>query len=97
MRYRRSMNASHALAAMLRSPLSFLILVALCNAVAPALHAQTGSASILGRVTDQKDAVVPDAEIQIKNVDTGFTVSSKSNGDGLYLIPSLNPGNYSWL
>jgi len=33
--------------------------------------AQTEKASVSGRVTDQSNAAVPDAEVQIKNTDTG--------------------------
>lgn len=94
MLYRRSMNASTRFETMSRRLSLLLILIATCNVPAPLLLAQTGSASVLGRVTDQRDAIISDANIQIKNVDTGFTANVMSNGDGQYLIPFLNPGNY---
>jgi Carboxypeptidase regulatory-like domain/TonB dependent receptor/TonB-dependent Receptor Plug Domain len=56
--------------------------------------AQTGSASLSGRVTDQSNAVVPDVEVEIKNVDTNVTRLTKTNGDGIYSFPALPPGNY---
>jgi len=56
--------------------------------------AQTEKASVSGRVTDQSNAAVPDAEVQIKNTDTGVATIVKTNGEGLYALPSLNPGNY---
>ena len=56
--------------------------------------AQTGSASISGRVTDQSNAVVPEVEVEIKNVDTNATQVTKTNGDGIYSFPALPPGNY---
>ena len=56
--------------------------------------AQTEKASVSGRVTDQSYAAIPDAEVQIKNTDTGVTTIAKTNGEGVYALPSLNPGNY---
>jgi len=56
--------------------------------------AQTEKASVSGRVTDQNNAAVSDAEVQIKNTDTGVTATVKTNGEGVYAVPSLNPGNY---
>ncbi len=56
--------------------------------------AQTEKASVSGRVTDQSNAAIPDAEVQIKNTDTGVTTIVKTNGEGVYALPSLNPGNY---
>jgi hypothetical protein len=60
----------------------------------PSAFAQTGSASLSGRVTDQSNAVVPDVEVEIKNVDTNVTQITKTNGDGIYSFPALPPGNY---
>ncbi|MGB9402507.1 MAG: carboxypeptidase regulatory-like domain-containing protein [Candidatus Acidiferrales bacterium] len=55
---------------------------------------QTETASVSGRVTDQTGAIVPDAEVEIKNVDTGISQVIRSNGDGFYIFPSVKPGNY---
>lgn len=56
--------------------------------------AQSTNASVSGRVTDQQNAVIPNVEVEIRNVDTGVTAVTKSNGDGIYSFPSLAPGNY---
>jgi hypothetical protein len=56
--------------------------------------AQSESASVSGRVTDQSNAVAPDVEIEIRNVDTGVSQITKTNGDGLYVFPYLKPGGY---
>jgi len=55
---------------------------------------QTEKASVSGRVTDQSSAAIADAEVQIKNTDTGIVVLAKTNGEGIYVFPTLNPGNY---
>src|SRR6267142_2117665 len=55
---------------------------------------QSESASVSGRVTDQQNAVIPNVEVEIRNVDTNSTELTKTNGDGIYSFPSLKPGNY---
>src|SRR6266404_3938014 len=56
--------------------------------------AQTEKASISGRITDQSNAVMPDAELELKNTDTGIVTLAKTNDQGVYVFPSLSPGNY---
>ena len=56
--------------------------------------AQTEKASVSGRVTDQNNAVVSDVDVRIRNTDTNIVTSMKTNSEGIYVIPSLNPGNY---
>jgi hypothetical protein len=56
--------------------------------------AQTEKASVSGRVTDQTNAALADAEVQIKNADTGVVTAVKTNAEGVYAVPSLNPGSY---
>jgi hypothetical protein len=43
---------------------------------------------------DQQNAVIPDAVLEIKNVDTGLTYTTKTNKDGIYSFPNLPPGRY---
>jgi Carboxypeptidase regulatory-like domain/TonB dependent receptor len=57
-------------------------------------HAQSTDASVSGRVTDQSNLVMPDVEVEIKNVDTGLAYATKTNSDGFYSFPNLPPGNY---
>jgi hypothetical protein len=56
--------------------------------------AQTEKASVSGRVTDQNNAALPEAQVQIRNTETNIVTSVKTNGEGIYVISSLNPGNY---
>jgi hypothetical protein len=56
--------------------------------------AQSELATVFGRVTDQSGAVIARAEIEIRNVDTGISVMSTTNADGLYSVPALHPGHY---
>ena len=56
--------------------------------------AQTTGA-LLGVVSDQNGAVISSATVRATNTDTGFTVNTVSNAEGLYSIPLLPLGHYS--
>jgi hypothetical protein len=79
-----------------RLALGALISVVLCLSfqLVPSALAQSELATVFGRVTDQSGAVVPEAEVEIKNVETGLSVVRTTNSDGLYSLPSLHPGHY---
>ena len=51
-------------------------------------------ASISGRVTDPTDAVLPGAEVELENVETGATRVVVSNDEGLYQARNLTLGTY---
>ena len=72
----------------------FFVVVVGCFAFPCKSLAQTELAGVSGRITDQSGAVVLDAEVEIKNVETGLSTTVKTNQDGLYTIPSLHPGHY---
>jgi len=54
-----------------------------------------GTSAIQGLVTDSTGAVIPRAEITVKNLDTGVEYRASSNEVGFYVVPGLNPGRYS--
>jgi hypothetical protein len=62
--------------------------------LAPSSLAQSESASVSGRITDQQNGVIPNAEVEMRNVDTNSTHVTKTNGEGIYSFASLRPGNY---
>jgi hypothetical protein len=70
-------------------------LIATSLALANTATAQTTSSGALtGVVTDQTNAVVRDAEIEIKDSARGTTRSTKTDREGLYQFFFLAPGNY---
>lgn len=71
-----------------------VVVVCLLGLLPQCVFAQTEEASISGRITDQSNAVVPDAVVEIRNTDTGIVSSTKTNDQGVYAFPSLPPGNY---
>src|SRR4030095_8518501 len=62
---------------------------------APLAMAQATTGGLKGIVTDVSGAVVPDADVTVKNDGTGVENKTKTNGDGLYTFPKLSPGNYT--
>ena len=66
-------------------------LILLC--VTPMAWAQT-QAQLTGRVTDDTRAVVPQADVLLRNTDTGVVLTTKTNSSGLYTFPQVQPGPY---
>ncbi|HEY6243712.1 MAG TPA: carboxypeptidase-like regulatory domain-containing protein, partial [Pyrinomonadaceae bacterium] len=71
-----------------------MALAFVCLVVPSSAFAQTELAGVYGRVTDPSGAVIVDAEVEIKNVETNVSTTVKTNADGLYNVPSLHPGHY---
>jgi hypothetical protein len=59
-----------------------------------AAHAQSPDGTISGTVFDPAGKVVPGAEITIANDATRVQSLTKTNGDGVYVLPNLAPGSY---
>lgn len=56
--------------------------------------AQTPYGRITGTVTDAGGAVIPGAAVRVVNVETNIAVADKTNAQGNYDVPNLNPGMY---
>jgi hypothetical protein len=57
--------------------------------------AQEFRGSLTGKVTDPNEAVVPGAEVSIKNIETNVVNTATTNDDGSYSFPLLQPGKYT--
>jgi hypothetical protein len=74
---------------------AFLAAVVLVSGV-PAALAQGGSTSTInGTVTDTSGAVIPGANVLVKNAATAGTFEAVTNSEGQFTVPSLNPGKYT--
>ena len=77
------------------SPLAAaVVFLAFATSHSPLATAQAGDASISGLIADPSGAVIPKADVTIKNTATNVTASTASNASGLYTFPSLPPGDY---
>src|SRR5262249_19678003 len=53
------------------------------------------NATLLGTVRDSSGALVANARVSVKNLDTNVTSSGQTNDSGNYTFPELPPGRYS--
>ena len=68
----------------------------LLTLVASAAHAQVRTTGqIVGTIRDPTGAVVPDAEIEIRDLATNITQTTKSARDGAYVFAAVQPGRYT--
>lgn len=76
---------------------AFALLFATSLALAAPAAAQTQITTgvIQGTVTDQQGGLVPDAEVEAKNLDTNFTRTARTDTDGRFIFLSMPPGRYT--
>src|ERR1700733_3687433 len=61
----------------------------------PALAGAQDTASLTGTIRDKSGAVLPKAEVVIRNSANGFSRRLVTNSDGDYLASALPPGSYN--
>ncbi|MEW6211005.1 MAG: carboxypeptidase regulatory-like domain-containing protein [Acidobacteriota bacterium] len=71
---------------------SMSIMLALPHAALAQSQITTGT--IQGTVLDPAGAVVSDAKVEVKNLDTNFTRAIESDSDGRFVFLQLQPGRY---
>jgi len=72
-----------------------LLLTALFLAVPMTSWGQQITAAITGKVTDASGAAVPDAKVTATDVDRGTGITTTTNAEGVYELPSLPVGTYT--
>src|SRR6266849_461080 len=79
---------------------NFHAILALCCALllmlsaGSTVQAQITTAALRGSVTDEQGAAIAGAEVIITNVNTGFTRTVTSAGDGVYNFPDVPLGTF---
>src|SRR5262245_47811633 len=78
------------------SSLKAFALFMLCFAISTVsiLAQSTVTGAIRGKVTDQQDAVLPNATVTITNIGTNRVDTTNTNDDGAYDVRNLQPGTY---
>ena len=74
---------------------SFLFGLVLVLSIAPTTFAQTVTGTLRGTVSDSTGAVLPGADIVIRNIETGQERNLKTGGEGVYVAPFLPLGRYT--
>jgi hypothetical protein len=78
----------------MRSPTFWSLVAAtfiLCTSPA---YAQYTTASLGGRVVDSSNAVLPQSQVTVRHVETGFTQTTVTDDSGAFLFPRLPVGSY---
>ena len=70
-------------------------LAILALTAALSVHAQVAGGTLSGTVTDKSGAVIPGAQITIRNVATGLVRNNTTDSAGFYTAPNLLPGTYA--
>ncbi|HEY7679439.1 MAG TPA: TonB-dependent receptor [Terriglobia bacterium] len=70
------------------------VMLAVALALAGTAAAQATTANLNGRATDPTGAVIPGAQISVRNTATGATRSTSSDESGEYQFIGLPPGRY---
>ncbi len=90
-----NIRGSNALQRLGRQAVWALVLVLGLLAPGLTLRAQVDQGSIAGTITDSEGGVIPNADVTITNIDTGFTLQDHTDGKGVYTFSPLKIGNYT--
>jgi hypothetical protein len=71
-----------------------VLLVLGCLAALP-LSGQEFRATVTGAVTDAQGAVIPNARVEVRNLETNVVVNTVTNDAGSYVAPFVQPGRYT--
>src|SRR5437870_4796345 len=73
------------------------ICILLATMIVPAglAWAQAVNGTLLGTVTDSSGGTVPNAQISIKETNTGVSRTTKTGDAGYYVFPDVPPGTYA--
>jgi hypothetical protein len=72
-----------------------VMLLGIAGLMSPAAMAQQAVANVTGTVSDPNGAAIPNAQVELTNVNTGVTRKTGTNSVGIYNFPSVVPGSYS--
>jgi len=78
----------------LSTPSRFFAVLAIAVLIPVASYGQTATATLSGSVTDDSNAVLPDATLRLVNVDTAVSRTTTANADGTFTFPFVSPGRY---
>src|ERR1035438_4017057 len=69
--------------------------LALVLLIAPFCFGQQLTGTLSGTVYDQSGAVIPNAQLQMKNEASGDVRNTVANGSGFFHLTAVQPGSYT--
>ena len=70
------------------------VVILACSLACTSLYGQVVGATLSGTINDNSGAVIPNAQLSIKDVATGVTRDLTTDTAGFYTAPNLSPGSY---
>ena len=75
--------------------MTWLIAACMCLMTAPLAAAQSGTATLQGKVIDTQKMALPGANVTLANPATGFSRTMQSDASGTFAFPGVPPGTYA--
>jgi Carboxypeptidase regulatory-like domain len=75
--------------------IAVFVCAALCVAVGVQAQTNITTGTIQGSVLDPQGAIVPGAEVEVRNIDTNFRRTFTTLADGRFVFLQLPPGRYT--
>jgi hypothetical protein len=76
------------------SRVALLLMAWVALLASPVASGQTTTATLSGVIRDASGAVVPEARIGVRNINTGAARETTTDGEGRYNLTNLGPGQY---
>lgn len=74
---------------------ALLMLLSMAAWIPQAARAQLATATVNGVVKDPSGAAIPNARVELTNINTAVVRATTTNNDGAYAFPSVVPGVYT--
>ena len=75
--------------------MTWLMAACMCLMTAQLASAQSGTATLQGKVIDAQKMALPGANVTLANPATGFSRTVQSDTSGAFAFPSVPPGTYA--
>lgn len=80
---------------MRKAGIALVLLFSLSGIFTYNMFGQSGASVVEGMVQDATGAMVQDCSVKLVNAQTGALLETRTNDQGIYAFPSVQPGNYS--
>jgi hypothetical protein len=71
------------------------LMMCMLGTLSRSVFGQSGASVVEGLVQDATGAVIQDCDVKLLNTETGGKLATRTNNEGVYTFPSVQPGVYS--